>query len=172
VTYAVGGPREKTTLTLFVILAFLALSKQRWGLAGACVAMATLTWQPSFITGLFAAAVTMAGLGRREMWPAAIRFCVGGLIPTALITAGFALAGALSEFLEGFVLINQRYTRQGGFLAWALWLLIHIAFLIGYANRIVVITRWGWSFFTHGRGSRLITGDPLLPPIEEPEPPA
>jgi len=117
VTYAVGGPREKTTLTLFVILAFLALSKQRWGLAGACVAMATLTWQPSFITGLFAAAVTMAGLGRREMWPAAIRFCVGGLIPTALITAGFALAGALSEFLEGFVLINQRYTRQGGFLA-------------------------------------------------------
>ncbi len=30
----------------------------------------------------------------------------------------------------------------------------------------------GWSFFTHGRGSRLITGEPLLPPIEEPEPPA
>ena len=64
------------------------------------------------------------------------------------------------------------FGRQGGFFAWALWLLIHIAFLIGYANRVVVVTRWGWSFFTHGRGSRLITGDPLLPPIEEPEPPA
>jgi len=64
------------------------------------------------------------------------------------------------------------FGRQGGFLAWALWLLIHIAFLIGYANRVVVVTRWGWSFFTHGRGSRLITGAPLLPPIEEPEPPA
>ncbi|HEX5013820.1 MAG TPA: NAD(P)/FAD-dependent oxidoreductase [Candidatus Limnocylindrales bacterium] len=64
------------------------------------------------------------------------------------------------------------FGRQGGFLAWALWLLIHIAFLIGYANRVVVVTRWAWSFFTHGRGSRLITGDPLLPPIEEPEPPA
>jgi NADH dehydrogenase len=64
------------------------------------------------------------------------------------------------------------FGRQSGFLAWALWLGIHIAYLIGFANRIVVITRWGWSFFTHGRGSRLITGEPLLPPIEEPEPPA
>jgi NADH dehydrogenase len=64
------------------------------------------------------------------------------------------------------------FGRQGGFFAWALWLLIHITYLIGFANRIVVVTRWAWSFFTHGRGSRLITGDPLLPPIEEPEPPA
>jgi NADH:quinone reductase (non-electrogenic) len=64
------------------------------------------------------------------------------------------------------------FGRQGGFFAWALWLLIHITYLIGFANRVVVVTRWGWSFFTHGRGSRLITGDPLLPPIEEPEPPA
>jgi NADH dehydrogenase len=64
------------------------------------------------------------------------------------------------------------FGRQGGFIAWALWLLIHITYLIGFANRAVVVTRWGWSFFTHGRGSRLITGEPLLPPIEEPEPPA
>jgi NADH:ubiquinone reductase (H+-translocating) len=64
------------------------------------------------------------------------------------------------------------FGRQGGFFAWALWLLIHITYLIGFANRIVVVTRWAWSFFTHGRGSRLITGSPLLPPIEEPEPPA
>ncbi len=62
--------------------------------------------------------------------------------------------------------------RQSGFIAWLLWLGIHIAYLIGFANRFIVIIRWGWSFLTHGRGSRLITGDPLLPPIEEPEPPA
>ena len=48
---------------------------------------------------------------------------------------------------------------------------IHIAYLIGFANRLVVLIRWAWSFLTHGRGSRLITGQPLLPPIEEPEPP-
>jgi len=64
------------------------------------------------------------------------------------------------------------FGKQSGFFAWALWLLIHITYLIGFANRVVVVTRWGWSFFTHGRGSRLITGEPLLPPIEEPEPPA
>ena len=62
--------------------------------------------------------------------------------------------------------------QAGGFLAWLLWLGIHISYLIGFANRLVVLTRWSWSFFTHGRGSRLITGQPLLPDIEEPEPPA
>ena len=63
------------------------------------------------------------------------------------------------------------FGRQGGFLAWLLWLGIHIVYLIGFANRLVVIVRWAWSFLTHGRGSRLITGRPLLPPIERPEPP-
>jgi NADH:quinone reductase (non-electrogenic) len=64
------------------------------------------------------------------------------------------------------------FGRQSGFAAWALWLGIHIVYLIGFANRLVVLVRWAWSFVTHGRGSRLITGSPLLPDIEEPEPPA
>jgi NADH dehydrogenase len=64
------------------------------------------------------------------------------------------------------------FGQAGGVVAWLLWLGIHITYLIGFANRLVVVTRWAWSFFTHGRGSRLITGSPLLPPIEEPEPPA
>jgi len=59
-----------------------------------------------------------------------------------------------------------------GFPAWAMWLAIHIFYLIGFANRIVVTIRWAWSFFTRGRSTRLITGERLLPPIEEPEPPA
>ena len=61
--------------------------------------------------------------------------------------------------------------NQGGFTAWLLWLGIHITYLIGFANRIVVLVRWVGSFVTHGRGTRLITGPELLPPIEEPEPP-
>jgi NADH dehydrogenase len=64
------------------------------------------------------------------------------------------------------------FGQAGGFAAWVLWLGIHILYLIGFANRIIVTVRWAWSFFTHGRSSRLITGQPLLPPIEEPEPPA
>jgi len=64
------------------------------------------------------------------------------------------------------------FGRTGGFLAWLLWLGIHLVALAGFANRVIVLVRWAWSFVTHGRGSRLITGQPLLPDIEEPEPPA
>jgi NADH dehydrogenase len=63
-----------------------------------------------------------------------------------------------------------RIGRASGFPAWVLWLGIHITYLIGFANRIVVVTRWAWSFLTYGRGSRLITGQPLLPDIEDPQP--
>lgn len=56
--------------------------------------------------------------------------------------------------------------RQSGFPAWSLWLGIHLTYLIGFSNRAVVLTRWAWSFVTHGRGSRLITGTPRLPPLE------
>ena len=63
------------------------------------------------------------------------------------------------------------FGQQGGLPAWLLWLGIHITYLIGFANRLVVLTRWAFSFLTHGRGTRLITGRPLLPEIEEPEPP-
>jgi NADH dehydrogenase len=63
------------------------------------------------------------------------------------------------------------FGHQGGFTAWLLWLGIHIVYLIGFANRLVVLIRWGWSFLTHGRGTRLITGERRLPPIAEPEPP-
>jgi NADH dehydrogenase len=62
--------------------------------------------------------------------------------------------------------------QQGGFTAWLLWLGIHVFYLIGFTNRVVVTVRWAWSFFTRGRSTRLITGEPLLPPIQEPEPPA
>jgi NADH dehydrogenase len=64
------------------------------------------------------------------------------------------------------------FGRQGGFVAWLLWLGIHLVYLIGFANRIVVTVRWAWSFLTRGRSTRLITGAPQVLPIERPEPPA
>jgi len=64
------------------------------------------------------------------------------------------------------------FGRTGGFVAWLIWLGIHIINLAGFHNRLIVLIRWAWSFVTHGRGSRLITGEPLVPEIEEPEPPA
>ena len=62
-----------------------------------------------------------------------------------------------------------RFGRTSGFLAWGMWLGVHNVYLIGFANRLVVVIRWAWSFLTHGRGTRLITGEPHLPPIKRPE---
>jgi NADH dehydrogenase len=62
-----------------------------------------------------------------------------------------------------------RFGQMSGFPAWGMWLGVHIVYLIGFANRLVVTIRWAWSFLTHGRGTRLITGEPHLPPIKRPE---
>jgi NADH dehydrogenase len=49
-----------------------------------------------------------------------------------------------------------------GYLAWLAWLLIHILFLIGFRNRILVMIQWAWSYLTYERGARLITGSDEL----------
>jgi NADH dehydrogenase len=46
-----------------------------------------------------------------------------------------------------------------GFLAWLSWLFIHIFFLIGFRNRIIVMIEWAWSYLTYDRSARLITGE-------------
>lgn len=49
-----------------------------------------------------------------------------------------------------------------GYFAWLAWLFIHIFFLIGFRNRILVMTQWAWSYLTYERGARLITGSDEL----------
>lgn len=56
-----------------------------------------------------------------------------------------------------------------GFIAWLSWLFIHILFLIGFRNRIIVLIQWAWSYFTYERGARLITGDTRLPGWDDQE---
>jgi NADH dehydrogenase len=56
--------------------------------------------------------------------------------------------------------------RVSGFPAWLLWLLIHIFYLIGFQNRVVVLIRWSFSFFSRGRGSRVI--EEFEEPAKEP----
>jgi NADH dehydrogenase len=53
--------------------------------------------------------------------------------------------------------------RAWGFPAWSLWLGIHLFYLVGFQNRLLVFIRWGFSFVTHGRGTRLITGEQNMP---------
>ncbi len=50
-----------------------------------------------------------------------------------------------------------------GFMAWLAWLFVHILFLIGFRNRLLVFIQWAWSYVTYERGARLITGSTSLP---------
>ncbi len=56
-----------------------------------------------------------------------------------------------------------------GFIAWLSWLFIHIFFLIGFRNRLLVFIQWAWSYVTYERGARLITGSTYLPGWTEPD---
>src|SRR5208283_2142653 len=53
--------------------------------------------------------------------------------------------------------------EMSGYFAWLAWLFIHILFLIGFRNRLLVMIQWAWSYLTYERGARLITGSDALP---------
>ncbi|MCC9658116.1 NAD(P)/FAD-dependent oxidoreductase [Rhodopirellula halodulae] len=49
-----------------------------------------------------------------------------------------------------------RYKAKG-FVAWFIWLFIHLMYITMFRNRLLVLMQWGWTFFTHDRSARLIT---------------
>jgi NADH:ubiquinone reductase (H+-translocating) len=55
---------------------------------------------------------------------------------------------------------DLRGIRLSGLPAWLVWLLVHLWYLIGFENRLVVLIRWSFSFFSHGRSARLIDSPP------------
>jgi NADH dehydrogenase len=107
---------------------------------------------------------------------------IPGVAPVAM-QEGRAVARNIKRELHGEPRRNFHYVNKGnlatigraaavaefgkvhisGFLAWLSWLFIHIFFLIGFRNRIIVLIQWAWSYFTYERGARLITGDQTLP---------
>jgi NADH dehydrogenase len=78
--------------------------------------------------------------------------------------------GTLATIGRARAVADIRGLRLSGFLAWMIWLVVHIFYLIGFENRIVVLIRWAYSFFTHGRGARLITEAARLPEQATPAP--
>jgi NADH dehydrogenase len=47
--------------------------------------------------------------------------------------------------------------KFSGFMAWLAWLGVHILFLVGFTNKVTVVIRWVWAFFTRRQGARVIT---------------
>jgi NADH dehydrogenase len=111
---------------------------------------------------------------------------IPGLSPVA-IQEGRATARNIGRDLQGEPRKNFHYWNKGtlatigraaavadfgkihisGFLAWLSWLFVHIFFLIGFRNRILVMIQWAWSYLTFERGARLITGGNHLPGWDE-----
>jgi len=96
-----------------------------------------------------------------------------GVAPTAMQQGAYAariLTGAKREpfhyFDKGTLAVIGRAAgvawfgklRFSGFLAWLAWLFIHLMFLVGFENRVLVFLQWGFQYFTFHRGARLITG--------------
>src|SRR5436305_1182711 len=112
---------------------------------------------------------------------AAVKQASGELVPgvaPAAIQEGVYAAKTIEQSLAGKPHAPFRYRDKGslatigraaavadfGFLnltvvlAWIAWLTVHIFFLIGFRNRLLVITQWAWAYLTYQRGARLITG--------------
>jgi NADH dehydrogenase len=67
--------------------------------------------------------------------------------------------GNVATIGRGAAVCDLHWLRLSRFPGWLLWLFIHIWQLIGFENRILVFVQWAFSFFTHGRGARLVTVD-------------
>jgi NADH dehydrogenase len=67
--------------------------------------------------------------------------------------------GNLATIGRARAVADIKGVRLSGFLAWFIWLTVHLFYLVGFQNRVLVFIRWSVSFATHGRGARLITSD-------------
>ncbi len=112
-----------------------------------------------------------------------------GVAPVA-IQQGDWVADTIARDLENQPRRNFRYHDQGslatigraaavaqfgkfelsGYFAWLAWLFVHIFFLIGFRNRLLVMIQWAASYLTYERGARLITGSNELPGWTQPQP--
>jgi NADH:quinone reductase (non-electrogenic) len=64
--------------------------------------------------------------------------------------------GNLATIGRARAVADLHLIKLSGFPAWITWVVVHLWYLIGFQNRLVVMIRWAFSFFTHGRGGRVI----------------
>lgn len=70
--------------------------------------------------------------------------------------------GSLAVIGRNAAVADLKIMRLSGLPAWLIWVFIHIYYLVGFDNKLLVMLQWGWNYFTHKKGARLITGGDLL----------
>jgi NADH dehydrogenase len=66
--------------------------------------------------------------------------------------------GQLATIGRSRAIVEIGRLRFGGLFAWLLWIIVHIYYLTGFKNRLLVVIQWAWSYLTFRRGARLIVG--------------
>jgi NADH dehydrogenase len=66
--------------------------------------------------------------------------------------------GQMATIGRSRAIVETGRLRFGGRFAWWTWLLVHIYYLTGFRNRVLVLIQWAWSYLTFARGARLIVG--------------
>jgi NADH:ubiquinone reductase (H+-translocating) len=74
--------------------------------------------------------------------------------------------GNLAVIGRNAAVADLRSLRFDGFAAWLLWLFVHLYYLIGFENKVLVMFQWGWNYVTRKRGAQLITGKDPIPLVE------
>ena len=93
-----------------------------------------------------------------QMGQYAARTIQGDLAGRPRVPFSYWDKGQLAVIGRGRAVADLGRFRFGGFFAWLIWIFVHIFFLIGFRNRLLVLFEWAWAYFTYERGARLITG--------------
>jgi NADH dehydrogenase len=67
--------------------------------------------------------------------------------------------GTMATIGRSKAIVDLRGLKVSGFIAWLIWLFLHVLLLIGFRNRLAVLVDWAWAYLTRERSARLITGD-------------
>lgn len=73
--------------------------------------------------------------------------------------------GSLAVIGRNAAVADLGFARFGGIFAFFVWIFIHIMYLVGFDNKVLVFFQWGSNYFTRKRGARLITGEDLMPVV-------
>jgi NADH dehydrogenase len=71
--------------------------------------------------------------------------------------------GTAATIGRGSAVIDLGRVKLSGYIGWLFWIFLHIFWLIGFRNRIAVMSEWAWAYVTFQRRVRLITGERLWP---------
>lgn len=85
------------------------------------------------------------------------RFIRNGLQNRPLKPFKYTDWGNLAVIGKHQAVVDMGWLKLSGFLAWFVWLFIHVFYLLEFDNKLIVMIQWAWSYFTESKGARLIT---------------